>query len=339
MLRIGLCGLGHVAQTCHLPAMKLAGNVRVVGFVESDESISKKYGREYKYFRTLEELFRETLDAVLIATPSDTHAKICVEALGRDVSILVEKPLALNDQDAEMVREALARSSAKLFVGLNFRHARQTLRLKDLLDAGSLGMPIGFRTLFANNVLRRRTVSGYEKDRRRGGGVIFDLAYHHFDLLRYLFGAPLRSVRCSVFSRETQDDNALVELEMANGIRGNCIFSSSSYNDHIIEVFFAQGTARIDFFKSRDIYICGRKNSVTQKLLSEFKYSLSMGTLLQYSLSKNRVDSYLRQINLLQNELRGSKTALASFEDGYAALRAAEASYISNTRKSWVNLD
>jgi predicted dehydrogenase len=339
MVSIGLIGLGHVSQRCHLPALELNRNVRLIGFTDPNDEVARVYGKKYQYFESPQKMISQRPDGVIIAAPSNVHAELCVEALSNDINVLVEKPLCISVEKALLIKEALDKSAAKLFVGLNFRHAVQILRLKELLISKALGLPISFQSTFINNISRRNTVTGYEKKRDKGGGVIFDLAYHHFDLLSFIFDSSVTSIQSSIYSRHNDDDIAFIDLKLSNGLHAHGFYSSVGYNDHTLQTFCENGTILVDFFRSTDLYVSGNKNTVFQKFISEGKYSLSMATMAKNVFARYRLDSYARQIQCFVDELTGMYTSLATFDDGFRSLQVAEGAYSSEKTKSWVDIN
>jgi predicted dehydrogenase len=322
-----------------LPALELNRNVRLIGFTDPNEEVVRVYGEEFPHFETPQKMMSQRPDGVIIAAPSNVHAELCVEALSNDINVLVEKPLAITVEKALLIKEAMDNSAAKLFVGLNFRHAAQILRLKELLSSKALGVPIAFQSTFINNIARRNTVTGYEKKRDKGGGVIFDLAYHHFDLLRFIFQSSVTSIRSSIFSRYNDDDMAFIDLRLSNGLYARGFYSSVGYNEHTLQILCENGTILIDFFRSRGIYVSGSKNTVIQKLISEAKYSIGMATMAKNVFARYRLDSYARQIQCFVDELNGMNTSMATFDDGFRSLQVAEGAYSSEKVKSWVDIN
>lgn len=330
--------MGYVAQRCHVPACEETPGVKIIGFSELNQAVISKYRKRYNYFAEYKQLLAQQPDGVIIASPSNTHVEICIEALKRGIHVLVEKPLALSVAEAERIKAVLSHNSGQLFVGLHLRHSRQVRHLKQIIKNKALGDVVGFQSVFSNHHRRRQTVSGYDKKRETGGGVLFDLAYHHVDLFRFLLGLPVSEVSCSVSSNQHEDDVGFMSLKFGESYSGQSFFSSVTHNEHLIKVFFTDGIALLDFFKSPSLYRFDKRNSVTRKLLSEVKYSLTMGMMALNLFRKVRVEAYLNQVIAFQQTLTGQQTDLATFEDGLAALKVIEAAYQSNHSGRWMQV-
>lgn len=138
-------------------------------------------------------------DLVSIATPTDLHHPMTMEALARGCHVLCEKPTALHRfQAAEMRDEALRRG---LVLGINheFRFFPARRHALDLVRQGAIGRPrrgeiSGRYPLWHSPSARGMT---WLSDRSRGGGILGALGSHHTDCLRTFFGEP-RTVLASV---------------------------------------------------------------------------------------------------------------------------------------------
>jgi len=127
-MRVGVIGCGLVAQVMHVPYLAEIPEVDLYAFADpargKAEELAARYGVSNVYAdhdRLLDEAGAE-LDAVVVLTPSHTHADAAVEALGRGLDTLVEKPLAVTDEDAERMVEADRASDATAMVAYMKRY-------------------------------------------------------------------------------------------------------------------------------------------------------------------------------------------------------------------------
>lgn len=338
MKKIVLIGVGYVTQRGHLPALKVLKNFQIIGFHDTNKDVISKFTKSIPYYESSEKLLSTKPDIALIATPSYLHYKMCKDVLYHNINVLIEKPLSLKIEEAYRIKSFLNKSKAKLFVGLQLRHAHQIKKLKKVIENKCLGEVVAFQSVFTNHISRRNTITGYEKKRKLGGGALYDLAYHHIDLFAYLFGGKITSVKSTIFSRINEDDTVFLELKF-NHILGSSFFSSATFNEHTIKVFFENGIALIDFFKSPDIFIIAKKNTVKNKMFSELKYSFSSLKMAENIITSKRVSPFISQLEAIENELNGIKTNQASYEDGLNALKVVLAAYKSNLVEGrWVNL-
>jgi UDP-N-acetyl-2-amino-2-deoxyglucuronate dehydrogenase len=129
-------------------------------------------------------------DVVHVCTPHHRHADLAAECLDRDVSVLLEKPLAHTLADGERLVRAADDSGALLGVCFQNRYNDTARKLRELLDGGGLGRVLGARA----SVTWFRDAAYYARRDWRGrwatagGGVLMNQAIHTLDLLQWYLG-------------------------------------------------------------------------------------------------------------------------------------------------------
>jgi predicted dehydrogenase len=126
-----------------------------------------------------------SLDAVVIATPPSTHARLALDALDAGKHVLVEKPLATNLADARAIVDRARERNLVLMVGHTFVYHSAIWALKGILGSARFGALYYLDTSRLNMGLYQHDVN-----------VIWDLAPHDVSILDYLLGGPPRSVEC-----------------------------------------------------------------------------------------------------------------------------------------------
>ncbi|GAC1390610.1 MAG: hypothetical protein NVS4B11_10810 [Ktedonobacteraceae bacterium] len=123
-LRVGVIGLGYGGQKA-LEAYSKLPNVEIVALAGLEEDILRTLGTAYTipnlYHYHHELLSRDDLDAVSVCVPNYLHAPIAIEALGREMHVLCEKPLARTSEEAETMVEAVTKANRVLQVVFNHR--------------------------------------------------------------------------------------------------------------------------------------------------------------------------------------------------------------------------
>jgi predicted dehydrogenase len=127
-LRVGVIGLGEVAQVVHLPILESLPDLYTVTAIcdispTLRELAGDRYGIEHRY-ADLDELLREApLDCVLVLNSDEYHTESVVKALDAGLHVLVEKPMCLSPREAEEIIEARDRSGRVVMVGYMRRFA------------------------------------------------------------------------------------------------------------------------------------------------------------------------------------------------------------------------
>ena len=134
-MRLGVVGGGLITQIAHLPALSvLTRHFAVVALADPSERVRTRLARCYgiaQAFMTHEELLEQAeLDAVLVASPNGTHARVTLDALEAGLHVLVEKPLCLTADDAAAIVAEAARRDRVVQVGYmkRFDAAYEALR-------------------------------------------------------------------------------------------------------------------------------------------------------------------------------------------------------------------
>lgn len=271
------------------------------------------------------------IDVVLIASPSDTHCEIALKALAAGKHILLEKPIALNMEDADRLCEAEQASGNVAGVGLYLRHLPLFCHLREQLP--SAGGVTAVMSAFHNHLNRRQTVSGYERRRSSGGGVLYDLAYHHFDLYRWLLPTAPVAVDCRLRSIATDDDVAVTRVTMADGSFALGSFSSVTYNENSIRLYGDAGAIAADMYA--DLKPRGRRTGEGNaarvwRTTIEGVSSAAVGVNI---VPRVKLSPFIAQWRSLRDTILGdpATTTLARIEEGRAALRLVSAAYTSAT--------
>ena len=176
MIRVGLIGLGYWGPN-HARVLNQTRNCDFVACCDVDPAKLGKIQRQYpslRGFTNASEMLESDIDAVVIATPISTHFQLAWEALSRGKHVLVEKPLADRSDKAEELVTLADRNGLTLMTGHTFIYNPAVVKVKELIDSGSLGeiYYISFS---------RVNLGLYQKD----VDVIWDLAVHDISILLY----------------------------------------------------------------------------------------------------------------------------------------------------------
>lgn len=148
------------------------------------------------------------VDAVIVATPAATHAKLGLAALQAGKHLLVEKPLALALADCAALRDAARKAAKTLMVGHIYAYHPAVQRLRDLVRAPETG-PLRYLHF-------QRTALGPV---RQDVNVLWDLAPHDLSILLELTGEVPERVACTgaSFLRRGVEDVAFATLWLSSG--------------------------------------------------------------------------------------------------------------------------
>ncbi len=190
-VRVGLIGVGAVAEYVHVPGVRVAAEAELVAIADEDRSLLERRAREWdvpQTYSSADELIADPeVDAVIIATPNYLHAPLAIRAVRAGKHVLCEKPLALNLEEAvQMAREAQAAGVCHM-TAFTYRFVPAMRFLKHLVDSGELGTIRHFRSQRFQDW--PETSLGWRQYRRlAGSGELADMASHRIDFGHYLVG-------------------------------------------------------------------------------------------------------------------------------------------------------
>lgn len=217
MFQIVIIGPGAICRT-YMEALKNLNVVAVKAIVGSDTDKGRAMSAEYgvPYYTDLDEMYRtERPDAVLICTPTFTHAEQVRSAIAHGVHVMCEKPFVL---DADLAKDLIAEAEAagvRLMVMHVVRFWPEYRRVKQMIDDGELGE---IKNVYLNRLSSHPTWATWHKDPKKSGGGLYDLHIHDIDFLYHVFGA-VESVYAVGKQEETGCfNNVSTVLKFKNGI-------------------------------------------------------------------------------------------------------------------------
>ena len=233
VFRIALIGYGTAGAVFHAPLIAATPGLQLAAVVTSSAERAKAIGQRYPEAAVLdspEALWAraEDVDAVVIASPNATHARLARAAIAAGLAVVVDKPMAATPDDADtLIAEARA-AGVGLTVFHNRRWDSDFLSLADLIADDALGPVRRFESRFER--WRPEAKPGWKRDTAAdaAGGILFDLGSHLIDQARMLFG-PVARVYAELEARYEAggvDDDSFVALEHRNGVRSHLWMSS-----------------------------------------------------------------------------------------------------------------
>lgn len=247
MLRLGVIGTGSFAETCHVPGLRSHAKAKVIVLCGKDYRRTQSMADRLavpEVSTDYEELCARTdLDAITIASPNAFHAAQAQAALATGKHVFCEKPLAMNVREAANMVKVAELSDRVHQVAFTYRYLYGIRELKRRLFRGDIGEPHYVRVHYESwDGLRPDSEVGFrEKSSLAGGGVLYDVGSHLFDLARFVLGkievvtgSTIRVPRHRKDSKTGQstavdtDDIASAYFLCKNGLRGQLFASRAT---------------------------------------------------------------------------------------------------------------
>lgn len=247
MLRVGLIGFGGIGTVHARCYMALKEPVQLVAIAERNVQKAEKFIAENNqeftvYSEWREMLEKESLDVFDICVPTFLHASIAIEAMNYVKNIIVEKPVCLNESEAEQMLEAQRKTGCFVQVAHVVRFMDEYAYVKKLADDKTYGKIVaGF---FSRISPRPMWMAGHD-DVTRTGGMAVDMHIHDVDYIRYLMnGEPDKVDAWSV-----KDENGSIQHIWSSYRYGDAMLTAEASWDYPANFPFAQ-TFRVRFEKA-----------------------------------------------------------------------------------------
>ena len=191
-LKIGLAGYGYAGLTFHAPLIAGSG-ATLVAISTSQSELAQHDWPQARIVADFEALLAlPELDAVVIATPNDTHFDLARRAIEAGKHVVVDKPLTVTLAEALELERLAAQHQRLLAPFHNRRWDGDFLTLKKLLGSDDEPSRLGRVTYFESHFDRFRPLvrPRWREQAARGGGILLDLGPHLLDQAVNLFGMP-----------------------------------------------------------------------------------------------------------------------------------------------------
>ncbi len=354
-LRVGVIGTGAFAEQCHLPGLQSHPQAEVVAICgrrpERVRSLAGRFHVPAVHTDYRELCARSDLDAITIATVNSEHAGQAIAAFAAGKHVFCEKPMATSVTHARQMLHAAEMSGKIHQMAFTYRYLYGVQELRRRVQCGDIGVPHHLRAHFNSwDALQLNPASAVgfrSKAALAGGGVLYDVGPHLFDLARFMFG-PIETVTGfsqhiprqkvgrprGVGAIET-DDLATAWFTHRNGVHGQWFASrvTPSYGEKAhIEVVGHKGALRASLSRgSVDVLRISTPARPEWEELPLPEEAQNQSPSCLGIMMRSFVDACLR------GKLDGDVDA--SFYDGLAAQRAIAAVTKAAARLPWVRLE
>jgi phthalate 4,5-cis-dihydrodiol dehydrogenase len=197
-LRIGIAGLGIAARQV-LPGFEQVQGVQLAAVADTrpEEVARWKEAFGVEGFSDVADMCKHgAVDAVWVATPNNLHAEHAVLVADHGKHVICEKPMAVTLEQADEMVRAIEANGVRYVQGHSKVYERPIQKIGQILASGELGRVIHINTMNYNDWMRRPYMPS-EFDPSKGGGVIYRQGPHQMDVVRYLGGGLVRTLRAT----------------------------------------------------------------------------------------------------------------------------------------------
>jgi 1,5-anhydro-D-fructose reductase (1,5-anhydro-D-mannitol-forming) len=253
IIRWGIIGCGNVTEVKSGPAFYRAPNSRLVAVMRRNGVLAAEYARRHNVPRWHDDadaiLNAPDIDAVYIATHTDSHREYCVRAAQAGKHVYVEKPMAMNSGECEEMIEACRLAGVSLWVGYYRRALPRFRKIKEIIEMGAIGK---VRVVVSRELqrLEHATNTTHSEPAWRtnpdisGGGMFFEGVCHTFDFLDFVFGPVLgvKALAANQGGAYKAEDIVVANYSFGSGVLGTGTWCYSADEDYeISEIIGSSG--------------------------------------------------------------------------------------------------
>ena len=344
-VRVGVVGAGSIARASHVPNYAQVPGVKLAAICDVDEQRAQALAGEFdipKVLTDYKKLLKEDLDAISICAPNVYHAPVALEAFGRGIHVLCEKPMATTAKDAQAMVDAARKAKRILMVAHQGRFRNESQTLTKFVDAGRLGDVFYARAGY----LRRRGIPGagswFTTKALAGGGALIDIGVHALDLVLWFMGFPkpvtvlgttqqsVTDVRKALGGWGTPNLKGVIDVEdfAAGFVRfanGATLLLEASWHANIVE--------------SRMVFeLVGTKGGAKLNPLTIATEDRGVTVDVTPQVPKDRESAYLREVRHFVDCVRRGRRPLITGDQGLVVTSILEAVYRSAEKGQAVTL-
>jgi predicted dehydrogenase len=360
-VKVGVVG-GGFGRT-HLLAYQATPGVEVTAFCQrtkaSAEGVAREFGIPYVFTDYREMFAQGNLDAVSLTTPTNVHLAMSYEAFDHGISVLCEKPLAMNKEEAETMLKRAEGARLIHMTSFNFRFLPAFCRMKELMQEGYVGNRILHveASWFSERRADPNLPFGWRDQKEVVGfGAMGDVGVHLVDLVRWLAGEFKRvSSQRAIFTKArpvaggsgkrevTVEDCALFIGELTGGglvsFTANAAARGSAYQE--IRILGNDGMLRATVDRAKRDWMIGelwgaQRDGDTQPMPIPERLTENLNPSESRRMTREAIFANLTR--LFAHGIRTGEQPTPSFRDGLEAQKVLDAVAKSARTGTWVSV-
>jgi myo-inositol 2-dehydrogenase/D-chiro-inositol 1-dehydrogenase len=310
VLNIGLIGAGRIGRLHARHLARQVSRARLVAVADVFLKAAQECAAENNIPEAVADyravLDDRSVDAVVVCSPTNTHARIIEDAAAAGKHVFCEKPIDLSLERTDAALAAVRGAGVKLQIGFNRRFDANSRRMRKAVVEREVGQP------WRLHIISRDPAPPSLDYIRTSGGLFVDMTIHDFDMARFLIGAEVEEVfatTATLLEPAIGDvDTAVTLLRFANGVIGtidNSRCATYGY-DQRVEILGSEG-------------MIGTSNKYASNAVVSDRQSVHRDLPLNFFLERY-TQSYIDEVSAFVDSVLDRTAVPVSGEDGRAAL-------------------
>ncbi len=364
---IGIVGGGYMGKA-HAIAMRAVAAVFDTALRPRLEMVAATRPKSAEHYRRAYGFQRATADwralvtdplveAVIIATPQETHREIAEAALAAGKPVLCEKPLGATLEDSRAMAAAAERAGIVNMIGFNYLGTPATQFAREIVLSGGIGEIIWFRGEHTEDFCADPNAAANWRTRGMPNGAMGDLAPHMINAALSFMG-PIRELVAeieTVYAERpgakgpeavTNDDQGQIMCRFENGAMGHLFFSRVATGrkmGYAYAITGAKGAIRFDQEDQNALWLYRAEGPEAQRGFRKILMGPAHPDYLAFCQGAGHGTGYQDQIIIeashFLNAIAEGKRVRPDFQDGLEVHRVVIAAIASSKRRSWLALE
>lgn len=300
-------------------------------FEEAALSACKELNISRHYSDYKDALKDDSIDAVVVVTPTVYHRDVVVAAARSGKHILCEKPMAMDINECDEMVECANEHKVKLQIAFMRRFDESYIQAKEVISSGEIGDAV----LVKSNTRGPSIPQKWMYDIEKSNGPLAEVNSHDIDTLRWFTGSEFKSVyaiggnyRCPDAKEEYPDfyDNVVMNASFMNGMQGAIDGAQGvAYGyDARVEILGTKGCIFLGQVHEKSIITCTKENGMVQPVMNSWRHLFK--------------DAYLREDISFIDSILNDKEPEVTGLDGKMAVKVVKAGNLSIKEKKIVEL-
>ena len=293
------------------------------------------------------------VEAIVIASPQDTHRDIALAAFAAGKPVLCEKPLADSYEASIEMAKAAQSSGVTNMLGFNYVRTPATQYARKLLQEGRIGDVTFYRGEMTEDFYADPDAPASWRSEGRANGCMGDLAPHPINCALALMG-PVEELNATLQTVHptrggvpvTNDDQAQIALRFSSGVQGQLFISRTATGrkmGYAYDIYGTKGAIRFDQEDQNALWLYSAEGPEAERGFRKILIGPAHPDYLPFCQGPGHGTGYQDQIII---EAKDFLTAIATgtpiwptFEDGLDVARITEAAFASDSARSWVRVE
>lgn len=267
-IKWGILGCGDVTEIKSGPGFAKARGSAISACMRRNGDKAADYARRHnipRWYDDADALINDRdVDAVYIATPPESHKLYTLKAAAAGKPVYVEKPMAMNSGEVHEMISACRKHEVPLFVAFYRRRLPVFVKVKQLIEEGSIGTPRSFTLVLkrddSKNIPDPTNLPWRYIPEISGGGIFVDMGSHQLDILDWILG-PIEKARGFAVNRTglyKVEDGVTASFKFKSGVIGTGLWDftvADEAEDDFIEISGDKGKILFSSFAHQNVYL------------------------------------------------------------------------------------